>query len=71
MITKQKHNRYEILISSSKKFKKAKRVVEGKTKAKVKKLKKNTYYVKIRAYFIGETGNKVYGEYSDVTVVKN
>lgn len=63
---------YEILISSSKKFKKAKTVVvEGKTKAKVNKLKKNTYYVKIRAYFVDEAGNKVYGEYSDVTVVKN
>ena len=63
---------YEILISSSKKFKKAKTVVvEGKTKAKVKKLKKNTYYVKIRAYSVDETGNKVYGEYSDVVVAKN
>ena len=62
---------YEILVSSSKKFKKAKTViVEGKTKTKVKKLKKDTYYVKMRAYTVDAAGNKVYGEYSDVKVVK-
>ena len=63
---------YEILVSSSQKFKKVKTViVEGKTKAKIKKLKKNTYYVKIRAYAVDAAGNKVYGDFSDVLQVNS
>lgn len=62
---------YEILVSSGKKFKKAKNItVEGKTKATIKGLKKKTCYVRIRAFSIDAAGNKVYGDYSKTVTVK-
>ncbi|MBO4560166.1 MAG: hypothetical protein J5712_08815 [Lachnospiraceae bacterium] len=63
---------YEILISTGKKFKNARTVtVEGKTSAKIGKLKKKTYYVKIRAYAVDDSGSKVYGDYSATTKIRN
>ena len=63
---------YEVIYSTSKKFKKAKTVsVESKATVKIKKLKKKNYYVKVRAYIVDANGNKVYGDYSKVTVINN
>ncbi|MCR5322756.1 MAG: hypothetical protein K6E85_05760 [Lachnospiraceae bacterium] len=62
---------YVILLSSNSKFKKARTVtVEGKTSAKLKKLKKKTYYVKVCAYTEDYSGEKVFGEYSDVKEIE-
>lgn len=56
---------YEICYSTKKNFKGAKKTMVSKTKAGIKKLKRKTvYYVKIRAYKLDSTGNKVYGNYS-------
>ncbi len=63
---------YEVLYSTSKKFKNAKTLdVKSKTSAKISKLKKKTYYVKVRAYSKDAAGNKVFGKYSKTTVVNN
>ena len=42
-----------------------------KSTTKTLKLKKGTtYYVKVRAYAVDSTGNKVYGKYSKATKIK-
>ena len=61
---------YEIVYSTSKSFKKAKKKNVVKTSAKLTKLKKKkTYYVKVRAYTISE-GTKIFGDFSSVKKVK-
>ncbi|MCR5429185.1 MAG: hypothetical protein K6F16_09345 [Lachnospiraceae bacterium] len=62
---------YEVTYSTSKKFKKAKTVSVSKASAKIKNLKKKNYYVKVRGYVLDPLGNKVYGEYSQTSVIKN
>ena len=61
---------YEIVYSTSSDFKKAKtKTITGKNSGKTKKLKSNTYYVKVRAFSTDYAGNKVYGEFSDVKTI--
>ncbi|MBR4344106.1 MAG: hypothetical protein IKP88_15650 [Lachnospiraceae bacterium] len=61
---------YEIVYSTDSSFKKAKtKTITGKTSGKTKKLKSNTYYVKVRAFSTDYAGNKVYGEFSEVKTV--
>ena len=61
---------YEIVYSTNSNFKKAKtKTITGKTSGKTKKLKSNTYYVKVRAFSTDYAGNKVYGEFSEVKTV--
>lgn len=61
---------YEIVYSTNSNFKKAKtKTITGKTSGKTKKLKSNTYYVKVRAFSTDYEGNKVYGEFSEVKTV--
>ena len=62
---------YEVTYSTSKKFKKAKTVSASKASAKIKNLKKKNYYVKVRGYVLDPLGNKIYGEYSQTSVIKN
>lgn len=58
-------NGYQIVYSTSKKFKSAKKTTATKTSVTLKKLKKGkTYYVKVRAYKLDSAGKKVYGKYS-------
>ena len=55
---------YEILYSTKKNFKGARKLTASKTKAVLKKLKKKTvYYVKVRAYKLDSAGRKIYGSY--------
>ena len=63
---------YEVQLSLKKNFKKIAKNVSGiNAKATVKKLKKGkTYYVRVRAYVLDASKNKVYGEYSDPVKVK-
>jgi len=56
---------YQIVYSTSKKFKKSAKKTTTKKTYTLKKLKKGrTYYVKVRAYKKDSTGAKVYGKYS-------
>ena len=63
---------YEISCSIDKKWKKSVKTVTSKGITKtITKLKKNkTYYVKVRAYKLDSTGEKVYGSYSKVKKIK-
>ena len=63
---------YEITYATDKKFKKNCKVVTTKAKSiTLKKLQpKKTYYVKVRAYKLDSAGNKIYGKYSAVKIVK-
>lgn len=63
---------YEITYGTSKNLKKGSKVVSTKGKSLTLKnlQKKKTYYVKVRAYKLDSTGNKVYGKYSSVQSVK-
>ena len=66
---------YEVCIARNKKFTKAKKVKTiknvNKASLKIKKLKKNkTYFVKVRAYTFDPSGNKVYGDWSEVEKIK-
>ena len=55
---------YEICYSMKRNFKGAKKVATTKVKATIKKLKKKKiYYVRIRAYKLDSTGEKIYGNY--------
>ena len=61
---------YEIVYSTNSNFKKAKtKTITSKNSGKTKKLKSNTYYVKVRAFSTDYAGNKVYGEFSDVKTI--
>lgn len=60
---------YEISYATNKKFQPAKKITAQKTKATLKRLKKKTYYVRVRAY---KKVNKTiyYSHYSNVKKVK-
>lgn len=63
---------YQVLISTDKKFKKnvKKQFFKGQ-KVTIKKLKKGTkYYVKVRAYKLGDNKKKVYGKFSASKIIK-
>lgn len=57
---------YQIVYSTSSKFTKSttKSIYTTATSKTVSKMKKKTYYVKVRAYKSDSTGSKVYGSYS-------
>lgn len=62
---------YQIQYSPNKKFKKAKAKTTKKNSITIKKLKnKKVYYVRVRAYTINASGEKVYGDWSKVKKVK-
>lgn len=61
---------YEVVYAKNKKFSKAKKLSTKKTSVTLKKLKKGTYYVKVRAYKKDTKGKKVYGSYSSIKKVK-
>lgn len=61
---------YEVVYAKNKKFSKAKKLSTKKTSVTLKKLKKGTYYVKVRAYKTDAKGKKYYGSYSSVKKVK-
>lgn len=62
---------YEILYARDRKFKKSlKKIYTTKNIGNIAKLKKKqTYYVKVRAYKIDSTGEKVYGAYTNIKKV--
>lgn len=63
---------YQIVIATNAKFTKGKRsalITSGKIKT-FKNLSKKTYYVKVRAYKLDSTGQKVYSKYSSVKKIK-
>lgn len=60
---------YNIAYSTSKKFKTSRTVNSKKAKVTLKKLKKKTYYVRVRAYKL-ESGKKYYSAWSNVKKVK-
>ena len=62
---------YEIQYSLNKKFKKAKSKTSKKITFTINKLKSNkTYYVRVRAYKLKSSGEKVYGSWSKVKKIK-
>lgn len=62
---------YQIVYSTSSKFKGSKSVTTTSLKKTISKLKKGkTYYVRIRAYKADSMKNKVYGKYSKTVKVK-
>lgn len=62
---------YQIWYSTDKKFKKAVKKKDMKTqKCVVKKLKKKTYYVKVRAYVKDASGKRVYGAFSKTKKIR-
>ncbi|MBO4863721.1 MAG: leucine-rich repeat protein [Eubacterium sp.] len=67
---------YEVQYSLKKSFSKAKKAKTkikstAKTSITIKKLKKNKkYYVRVRAYKLDSSGNKIYGKWSKVKKVK-
>lgn len=62
---------YEITYATNSKFKKGKKVTStSKTSVTFKKMKKTTYYVRVRAYKLDSAGKKVYGKYSSVKKIK-
>ena len=67
--TSEKINGYEVILSTKKNFKKAKKVTTKKNAVTVKKLKAGKkYFVKVRAF--KKVGNKkIYGKYSTVKKV--
>lgn len=60
---------YQIAYGTNKKLKKMVKKTTSKTTITLKKLKKKTYYVKVRAYCV-KNGKKVYGTWSKVKKVK-
>ena len=60
---------YQIAYAVGKSFKKKSTVTSKKLAVTLKKLKKKTYYVKVRA-FVTQDGKKVYGKWSSVKKVK-
>ena len=64
-------NGYEFKFALNKKFTKGSksRLVKGTT-LKLNKLKKKTYFIKVRAYSIAANGEKEYGEWSSVKKIK-
>ena len=65
---------YEVKLARNKKFTKGKKVKTVKNGKKlsltIKKLKKKTYFVKVRAYKLDPNGKKVYGDWSKVKKLK-
>lgn len=62
---------YQVVIATNSKFSKNKKTLTGTAKMKTfKNLKKAKYYVKVRAYKVDSSGNKVYGAYSKVKTVR-
>ena len=60
---------YQLQYALNKKFKKKKSIQTKKTKYTIKKLKKKTYYIRVRAYKMNGK-KKVYGKWSKVKAVK-
>ena len=60
---------YQLQYALNKKFKKKKSIQTKKNKYTIKKLKKKTYYIRVRAYKMNGR-KKVYGKWSKVKVVK-
>ena len=64
-------NGYEIIYSTSAKFKNSKKTTTASLKKTIKSLKKGkTYYVKVCAYKTDSLGYKVYGKYSPAKKIK-
>lgn len=64
-------NGYEIIYSTSAKFKNRKKTTTASLKKTIKSLKKGkTYYVKVCAYKTDSLGYKVYGKYSPAKKIK-
>ena len=62
---------YEISYATNAKFSGATKVLTKAKSKTVKKLKKGkTYYVRVRAYKVDSTGNKVFGSYSKKVKIK-
>jgi len=62
---------YQVKYALNKKFTKGKKVKNTKKLSLiVKKLKKKTYFVKVRAYTLTKDGKKVYGSWSKIKKVK-
>lgn len=62
---------YQVKYALNKKFTKGKKVKNTKKLSlTVKKLKKKTYFVKVRAYTLTKDGKKVYGSWSKIKKVK-
>lgn len=62
---------YEVLVATNKSMTANTEKYTMKSTTKTLKLKKGTtYYVKVRAYAVDSTGNKVYGKYSKATKIK-
>lgn len=62
---------YEILCSTSNKFKSSKKITSTSLKKNITSLNKGkTYYVKARAYKNDSTNSKIYGSYSAIKKVK-
>lgn len=67
----EKVKEYEIRISTSPKFKNAKKIKCTGKSFKIKGLsKKKTYYIQVRAYKNDSTGSKVYGKWSESYKIK-
>ena len=64
-------NGYEVMYAFNKKFTKGKKIKSvNVTSFKSNKLKKKTYFVKVRAYSITANGEKEYGAWSSVKTIK-
>ena len=61
---------YQIVYATNKKFKKSRKLDVKQTSKTIGKLKKDSYYVKVRAYKMDSKGKRVYGKYSLVKRVK-
>ena len=62
---------YQVVYAKDKRFKKDSKAITTKFNSlTLKNLQKKSYYVKVRAYRIDSTGNKVYGKYSSVKHVR-
>lgn len=62
---------YEISYATNAKFKGATKVLTKSKSKTIKKLKKGkTYYVRVRAYKMDSTGNKIFGSYSKNAKIK-
>lgn len=62
---------YEVLYSKNSNFTSSKTLTSNSSAITINQLSKgSTYYIKVRAYRLDSTGNKVYGDYSNVSKIK-